>query len=82
MGTRWTKLGNSSEGCSPTRCVGLSGVTSSGNCVLQVTQLALEPVVLLVRDLGAGGDVVEMLVAPDEVAQLEDAVLGRFAMLG
>src|SRR6266545_152685 len=32
MGTRWAKVGNSSEGFSPTRWVGLSGVTSSGNC--------------------------------------------------
>jgi hypothetical protein len=40
---------------------------------LQLAQLPLEGVVLLVADLGLVQDVVEVLVAPDPLAQIEDA---------
>ena len=68
MGTRWAKLGNSADGCSPTRWVGLSGVTSSGCCASSSRSSRSRRSYCLVGDLGRGQGVVEVLVPADLVA--------------
>jgi hypothetical protein len=50
-----------------------------GELLFQLAQLAVQQVVLLVADLGPGLDVIEMIVAADEVPQLQDPVLGLLA---
>ena len=79
MGTRWTKVGNSSEGALAHALRRAVGRDQVGELRLEIAQLALEPVVLLVRDLGRGLDVVEVLVPADLLAQLRDALLGLLA---
>jgi hypothetical protein len=46
---------------------------------LQVAQLTLEAVVFLVRDLRRVQDVIEVLVAPDLLAELPDPLRGPVA---
>jgi hypothetical protein len=58
---------------------GAVGRDQLGEPLLQVAQLAVEDVVLLVGDLRPRADVVEVVVPPDEVAQLKDAALGLVA---
>ena len=63
---------NLSEGGAPTRCVGESGVTSSGMGLLERNQLVVESVVVRVRDLRVVEDVVAVQVMVELTAQLLD----------
>ena len=56
---------NAAEGATPIRCVGESGVTSSGNAALDALELAHERVVRRVGDLGRVERVVAVRVVLD-----------------
>jgi hypothetical protein len=66
-------------GLAPHALGGAVGRDQLGVPLLEVTQLAVELVVLLVPDLRLSLYVVQVVVPPDQVAQLEDAALGLFA---
>ena len=63
-----------SDSGAPTRCVGESGVTSSGLRLLERDQLVVEPVVLGVRDRRLVEHVVLVEVAVEQLAQLGGAL--------
>ena len=60
---------NVDAGRPPGRCVGESGVTSSGCCALELAQLAHERVELGVAELGIVVDEVPLGVVLDQLAQ-------------
>ena len=71
-------LTNPSRGLPPTRCVGESGVISSGCLGLELLQLLHQAVEFGVADLGIVEHVVAVLVMADLVAQLVDLSLHAF----
>ena len=70
MGELCGTLTKPSRGLPPTRCVGESGVASSGCCVFQLLQLAHQRVVFGVGDFRLVENVVQMLVAAQLFAEL------------
>ena len=77
IGTRCSTGANVDAGRPPGRCVGESGVTSSGCCRFERAQLAHQRVELRVGDLGRVEHEVLLVVVLDQLAQLCDAQLPR-----
>ena len=74
IGTRCSTWRGPTTGASPMRCVGLSGVISSGCCGLELLQPLHQPVVLEVADLRRRLDVVLAVVVANLLAQRFDAL--------
>ena len=82
QGTRCSTMPKVSTGAPPTRCVGESGVISSGWRASSVAQFDHELVEVGVGDLGLVEDEVAVLVVGDLRAELLDAELGLLEVLG
>ena len=80
IGTAWRTGLNSLSGWPPTRWVGESGVTRSGNCSSRFFKLRVELVVLEIGNLGLRLDVVEVIVAADSLAEVSDSFLSFCAI--
>ena len=78
MGELCSTLTKPSRGLPPTRCVGESGVASSGCSASSSCKPAHQRVVFGVGDFGLVENVVEMLVAAKLFAELLDFARGIF----
>ncbi len=72
----WRTFSSSETGSPPIRCVGESGVTSSGWSASIAAKLVEQRVVLVVADLGIVEDVVPVAVIVELPAQLGGALSG------